>query len=352
MRSAKPITALAIALLILASTHAVHAVTPGKSFEDAGVIDLSTGSAEIKGSLLDPLQNDHYYALVNLTSGTRIRLEITLMGVKSAYVTASLYASNHARLVGYDAPLGSGSKKELVFEYSLAYNPEEPTQTLYLRFGKSRGAFNYTARITRERVDDLASGRDAGDSPEWALQTPKVTKDSEADWIGYLSEKDEGNDFEDYYQIPAKLDPGDVLLIKITPSKDLRIRANLLSSDLFPLRSNSCKARGRPITLRLTGDWKGQTYTFYLTIANFEGVGGGGEYRVEALVQKSANATATQGNATTPTPPQGPEESAIKLGIIAGAIALIAISIAALILRRRRLHRVEEVGWWGSEGGW
>ena len=352
MRSAKPLIAAALILLLLASINMSQAVKPGKSFEDAGVIDLSTGSAEIKGSLLDPLENDHYYALVNLTSGTRIRLEITLTGVKSAYVTASLYASNHARLVGYDAPLGSGSKKELLFVYSLAYNPEEPNQTLYLRFGKSRGALNYTARITRERVDDFASGRDAGDSPNWALKTPEVTKDSEADWTGYLSKKDEGNDFEDYYQIPAKLYAGDVLVIRITPSKDLRVRANLLSSDLFPLRSNSCQARGQPITLRLTGDWKGQTYTFYLTIANFEGIGGGGEYRVEALIQKSANATATQGNATTPTPPQGPEESTIKLGIIVGAIALIAISIAVLIMRRRRLQRVEEVGWWGSEAGW
>jgi len=342
---------LLIALLI-AATAAAHAAypSPGKTFEEAGEVSLSTGEAEVEGSLLGAFENDHYYMLTGLTSGMRVKIEATLIGGESTYLTVSLYSSKRARLTGYDGPVPAGGKKKITLEYELAYDPLEPEPTLYLRFGKSRGAFNYTAKISVEYADDLNSMRDAGAEANTALQSPKLTPESPANWSGHLSSKDSGNDYADCYAIKADLSRGEELAIKIEPSDQLRVKANLLSSDLFPLRSNSCKSRGQTIVLRLTGDWEPKTYTFYLAISNFDGAGGGGEYAVKAWIRKLENASIPQQTVTTI---QGEvEESAVKLGILVGAAALIAISIAILILRRRRMYRVEEVGWWGSGETW
>ena len=350
----KPYAKLAPALLILlalASIQASAAVKPGDSFENAGALDLSAGEAVVEGSLTAPLQENHYYLLRGLGSGMKVAVEVTLRGISSAHVTVSLYSSSRARLTGYDAALGTGNVKNVTLSYVLAYSPGE-NRTLYLRIGKSRGALNYTAQISIEYLYDydMQSMRDAGASADQALKVPGVSANLSQKWIGYLSSSGEGEDYEDYYRFAAELSPGDVLHVQLTPSRDLRIRATLYSQDLFPLKTNQSEIRGQPINLAVSGEWKNKAYVFYLAVDNLGGTGGAGDYTVKAWIEtKQPQSQQTQTIAETPG---GVEESALKFGIIAAAVALIAISIVALILRRRRIYRVEEVGWWGGGETW
>jgi len=347
-REMKPTTKLSIALIILllaALMPMAQASKPGKTFEKAAVIDLSTGKAFIKGSLIE--ESNHYYKLIGLRSGVKVIIEAELTGVSSAYLTISLYSADYARLTGYDGVLGTGSVKKVKLEYALSQSLAGGNQTLYLRFGKTRGAFNYSAEISVEYVSDLYPTNpegDAGDRASTALKAPEISPNKTSSWSGYLSSTTTGEDYEDYYQLKAKLSKGDVLAIIIQPSKDLRLEAALLSADLFPLKTNQSELRGKPVIIKLSGEWEDKPYTFYLKISNFGGTGGEGTYAVKAWIEKPGAQTAQTTTTTVEAPVQ---ESMIKFAIIIAAIALIAISIIILILRRR-MYRVEEVGWWGE----
>jgi len=58
-------------------------------------------------------------------------------------------------------------------------------------------------------------------------------------------------------------------------------------------------------------------------------------------------------NATSQTteikPPGGLDERTLTMIVMAGAVALVAISILMIFLMRRRIYRVEEVYWWSYQ---
>ncbi|MCD6235959.1 MAG: hypothetical protein J7J94_03080 [Thaumarchaeota archaeon] len=343
--------AILLTLLLLSLSQAISAVKPGNSIETAGAVDLSMGGAILEGSLTEPLQQNHYYALKGLGSGVKIVVNLTLRGLKPAHAVAALYSAKGARLTGYDLALGAGNVKKLSLSYALAYAPGE-NRTLYLRIGKSRGALNYTAEISVEYLYDysLQSARDAGDKPSQAIEVPAIPPNQTQSWIGYLSSSQGGDDHEDYYKFSADLSPGAVLRVQVTPSKNLRIRATLYTQDLFPLKQNQSELSGQSINLEASGEWEAKRYTFYLEVDNLGGTGGDGEYSVKAWVE--GGRPQGQQTQTAAAPPTGVSEQLLKTGIIAAAVALIAISIAVLVLRRRRAYTVEEVGWWGGGETW
>jgi len=344
----KPTTKLSIILVILlliASIPASEAVAPGETIEKAGAVDISTGKAVLTGSLLE--ESNHYYKLLGLRSGVKLVIEAELTGISPAYLTISLYSSEYARLTGYEGVLGAGNTKKIKLEYALSQSPGGENRSLYLRFGKTRGAFNYTAEISLEYVADIYPTNpegDAGDSASTALKAPEIAPNKNSTWSGYLSSSTTGEDYEDYYRLEAELSKGDELVILIQPSKELKLEASLLSADLFPLKTNQSELKGKPLLIKLAGEWEDKPYTFYLKIGNFGGTGGEGTYSVKAWIEKPGS----QVTKTSRTPAEAPiQESMIKFAIIIAAAALIAVSIIILILRRR-MYRVEEVGWWGE----
>jgi len=337
-------------ILILAMIQPTLAQEPGRDFESAPEIDLSTGSASLKGSLIQEF--DHYYKLVGLSSGVKVRVVAELLGTGevSGFTTIALYSEKGARLAGSDQNLVKGMKLRQELTYTLGWAPENPRPILYLRIGKSKGALNYTVEITVERVDDAGSGRDAGRDPSQALEAPRAAPGEPATFTGYLAGERLGDDHVDCYKLKVILEPKQVLRVIVEPSKTMRLKASLLSADKFPLRSNKSVARGMPITLQVRGDWLPGTNNFYLTIDNMDGKGGEGSYKVRVEVLKPVNATATTTAITTA--PAILSEEQLRYILIGVAVALVAIAAIILILRRRRGIRVVETGeeWWG--GGW
>ena len=340
-------------ILILSMIQPTLAQEPGRDFESAPEIDLSTGSASLRGSLTGEFEDNHYYKLVGLSSGVKVRVSAELLGTgtTSGLTTIVLYSEKGARLVGSDQTLGKGARIHRELTYTLGWNPENPNPILYLRIGKSRGALNYTIEISVERVDDAGSGIDAGIDPSQALEAPKASLGEPATFTGYLAGEHLGDDHVDCYMLKAILEPRQTLKITVKPSKTMRLKASLLSFiDKFPLRNNESKARGMPITLQVKGDWLPGTNNFYLTIDNMDGRGGEGSYTVKVEVLKPINETATITAITTA--PGIISEEQLKYVLIGVAVALVAIAAIILVLRRRRGVRVVEAGeeWWG--GGW
>jgi len=353
------VTLLSI-ILILAMTQPTLAQKPGRDFESAPEIDLSTGSASLSGSLTGEFEDNHYYKLIGLSSGMKVNVVAELMGTGefSSFTTIALYSEKGARLAGSDQPLGRGEKIRRELTYTLGWIPGNPSPILYLRIGKSRGALNYTIEITVERVDDAGSGIDAGSDPSeaWSqdknqlIKIPKAKLGEPAVFTGYLAGENLGDDHVDCYMLKVVLEPKQVLRITVNPSETIRLKASLLSADKFPLRSNKSEARGMPITLQVKGDWLPGTNNFYLTIDNMDGRGGEGSYTVKVEVLKPINKTATTTAITTA--PGVLSEEQLKYVLIGVAVALVAIAAIILILRRRRGIRAVEAGeeWWG--GGW
>ena len=347
MRSTNILSVLLIALLLLMSFSEIAAIKPGRSFEEASrnPIDVSVGMILITNNITE--SGGHYYRLEGLRTGMKLTVKITLTAIKSAYYIVSLHSSDYARLTGYDGILGYKNVKEIKLEYVIARIPIRENTTLYLKVSQSGGAVSYKAEISTEPVSDIYPTNpegDAGDSAATALKAPEIMPNKTSSWTGYLSSTTTGEDYEDYYQLKAKLSKGDKLAILIQPSKDLRLEASLLSADLFPLKTNQSELRGKPVIIKLSGEWEDKPYTFYLKISNFGGTGGEGTYTVKAWIEKAETSIVQTSTTTTEFPIR---ESMIRFGIIIAAIALIVISILVLLLRRRA-YRVEEVSWWGE----
>ncbi len=346
MRSAT-LTALILAALLLTSP--ILGGEPGKSFETALEVDLSGGQAEVGGSLVGAFDDNHYYRLVGVGSGQTVRIEGELVGVETGRGTVALYSPDRARLAGVDPVVGKGVRKRVELTFTPAYEPEHPELTLYLRIGKSMGAFNYSLRITVEPHYDAGSGRDAGATKDHAVEAPIARIGEPASFTGYLTERGMGNDYQDLYRIRAELAQGMALKVTVDPEPGLMVSAILYSEDMFRLRHNQSESRGQPLTMTITGDWSPGINTFYLDVENLGGNGGTGSYKVKVEVLEPVQETAT----TAQPPPAPMREDIIRLVLIVVAVALVAVAIAVLVIRRRRGIRVLEEGgeWWGT-GEW
>ena len=245
--------------------------------------------------------------------------------------------------------LGKGSRKKVEISFTHAYEPEAEF-TLYLRIGKSLGAFNYSLRITVEPRYDAGSGRDAGAGKEHSVDAPIAKLGEPASFTGYLTEKGLGNDYQDLFRIRAELAEGLILKVTVDPEPGLMTSAILYSEDMFRLRHNQSEARGEPLTMKVTGDWEPGINTFYLDVENLGGNGGTGSYTVKVEVLEPPQ----QGEATATATPTAPmPEDTLRLLLIVVAVALVAVAVAVLVIRRRRGIKVLEEGgeWWGT-GEW
>ena len=345
----RPAALLAVMLTFLLVLSPVVGQEPGRSFETALEVDLSGGEAEVRGSLTGAFDDNHYYRLVGVGSGQTIRVEGEIIGVETGRGTVALYSPDKARLAGVDPVVGKGVRKKVEISFTPAYEPEHPELTLYLRIGKSMGAFNYSLRITVEPRYDAGSGRDAGTQAPHSVEAPIAKPGEPASFTGFLTQRGEGNDYQDLYKLRAELAPGQALRVTVDPEPGLMVSAILYSEDMFRLRHNQSEARGQPLTMTITGDWKPGINTFYLDVENLGGNGGTGGYTVRVEVLEPV-----QEATTTAQPPPAPmQEDLLRLVLIVVAVALVAVAVAVLIIRRRRGIRVLEEGgeWWGT-GEW
>ncbi len=343
------------ALLILTSSTYSEELQPGIDFDTAAPIDLSTGSASINGSLTKTFEDNHYYMVRGLKSGVQVSVTGSLRGIEPGLTTVSLYSPNRARLTGIDQVVGKNVVKKIELRYLLAYDPSNPEEnTLYIRIGKSSGSLNYTLNIVVEDFFDANSGRDAGSNMKDSIPAPSISRETVTVFKGYLSEKEYGNDYSDYYKLSIDLKPKDEIFVEVDPEPDLMVWASLLTPDGFSLRHNKSESKGEPITLRVRGDWQAGLNTFYLSIENMGGSGGGGGYTVNIQIYSPVieNTTVTSMTPSTTWPWPIISQETLRNIIIIISVTVVVIAIIVLFIRRRRrVIRVEEEEW-GTGGSW
>jgi len=352
MRIRVEIIPITLALLAIALPTAL-AQPPGSSFQSALPVDLIPGKLTIPESgyyLVNETSAENYFELRGLEGGMKLKITVEVIGVEQGRSMIALYTGSGSLIKQEKAIYGEETMRKIELTYQPSKESAGPGTSQYLGIKVYSGAMNYKIELQTERVDDYSPGEgDAGSDLETAITLPTITGNRSLTFTGYLASREDGDDYSDYYMLGAIFgDSSDVLRIRINPSHGLYISASLYK-ETYMLKQNSSRGAGDEIQLTLSGKWeKDEEYDFLLRVDNLEGKGGG-SYEVEAWIESgsSRSQTATQ----TLLKPSGFEESTIRLAIIAGAAALIAISIAMLILRRRRIYRVEEVGWWGA-GSW
>jgi len=352
MRSSNLLGGLLL-LLLLSISIAPQALAqqqyPGKSFEDALRIDLVPGELTMPESgyyLLNETGEAHYFELRGLEGGFKLTIKLEVIGLEQGRAAISIYSGGELilqKIVLY----GYGTRDLIELTRQPSRESAGPEAIHYLVLTPYSGAAKYKLSLILESVEDYAPGEgDAGSDPETAISLPRISPGSPVTVKGYLAPRLGGDDHVDYYRLRvAFADSHDILKLRFKPARGQYLSASLYQEG-YRLKHNKSKAAGEEFTISLRGEWEnGKEYEFFLRVDNQGGRGGGG-YQFEAWIE-AANQTAT--SIPAQPGPGGLEESTIKLLIIAGAAALVAISITMLLLRRRRLYRVEEVGWWGEE---
>ena len=338
------------ALLLLSLLAAASAKPPGTSFETALQVDLIPGKLTLPEEgyyQLNETRSEAYFELRGLEGGMKLTMELEALGAEQGRSIITLYSGEGALIRREKVVYGEGTRSTIELAYQPSMESAEPGARQYLVLKRYSGAMRYRITFTVDLVEDYAPGEgDAGADPETAISLPPIAGNSSISFTGHLASRDEGDDFADYYKLRVSFGAsGESLKIRVKPSGGLQVAASLYK-ETYMLKHNASKGHGEPIELTLTGEWEsGKEYGFLLRIDN-SGGRGGGSYEVEAWVEggPSQTSTATQPNLK----PEGLDETTIKALIIVGAAALVVISIAMLILKRRRIYRVEEVGWWGG----
>jgi len=328
-------TSLTIAVLLLvALIPEIQATALRNYFEETGVIIPSLGKVTvINGSLT--LEDSHWYKITGLRSGTKLTVIVKLAGISSTLSTVSLHSADHIELAKKDEILEGGLVKKVKLEYVLGYKPDGNNRTIYLKFEKTRGAFNYSTEILINSVSDLYPTNPIGDSGNdinSAFAAPMIAANRASQWSGYLSSRGNGEDYEDCYRLQAFLTDNDRLHVVIEPSEELTLEAWLLSSDSFPLKSNKSIKHGEPFSITITGDWENKLYTFYLKVDNFGGVGGEGNYVIKAWIEKAQTSTKTSA-------PASPSINFITT-LTTFTVIILAITWILVLIFRKYTYRI------------
>jgi len=351
MRSRQALPLIAIMLLAAFMAQSALCQEPGESFETAPIIKLIPGEITIPESghyILNASMGQQCFRLDGLKPGYRLKIEVEINGVEQGRGIISLYKESGELIAQKKIQYGSGTRDRIEIAYQPSLESSGPAQSHYLTLGWYSGSMKYNLTLLLENVEDYASGMgDAGSSPETAIHLPDISPGRIIEAKGYLASADDGGDFADhvdYYIIRARLNSSrSVVRVIVNPLEDMRLSASLFMGDRR-LTYGSSKEPGGEIRLDVSGEWKpGDVYEFIIRVDNLADRGGGA-YLIRAWIEEP-NATSQQ--TTEIKPPGGLDERILTMMIMAGAAALVAISILMIFLRRRRIYRVEEVGWWG-----
>jgi len=336
-----------------------YEVVPGEASKDAPLLNPLLEFAN--GNVILPSETRYYnlteakehYFKVALAGGQRLSILAFITGVREGRVVLSLYEGDNstldARITTRWITFGVGDKCKAMIVYQPSIESAKgENKYYYIVLRGYSGQVKYRLNIILEPRYDWNKGTDAGNEPKSAIKLPILTVNERLRFNGYLSDRDEGDDYIDVYELPVKYNSShDILRIELTPSKSMFLDASISQRDLI-LKRNSSSAKGEPITLTLRGIWKtNETYTYYLKIGNSEGRGGG-RYTVQIEISSPKKQPTVS---TTQTRIWFFKEGIIKLILILSAILLVIIAAIILFLRRKRAVRVEEWGW-GWEETW
>jgi hypothetical protein len=353
MRSRQALALIAIMLLATFTAQSALCQEPGESFETAPLIKLIPGEVTAPESgyyILNANSSQHCFKLEGLKPGYKMTIEIEVIGIEQGRGIISLYKESGELVTQRKIQYGSGTSEKINVAYQPSLESGGAAQNHYLTLGWYSGSMKYRLHLALEDVEDYAPGMgDAGSSPDTAPRLPDLSPGKTIEAKGYLASADDGGDFADhvdYYLIRARLNSSkSVLRILIDPVGEMRLSASLFMGDRR-LTYGSSKEPGGEIKLDVSGEWKpGDVYEFAIRVDNLADRSGGA-YLIHAWIEEP---NATEQQKTEIKPPGGLDERILTMMIMAGAAALIAISILMIFLRRRRIYRVEEVGWWGLE---
>lgn len=346
-RRAAPLIILALIALILPAA----CQEPGASFETALPVDLIPGEVQVPesgGYVLNSTSQRHYFELRGLQAGQRLEIELEVTGIEQGRAAVAIYKETGELIAQKRIQYGSGTRESIAMAYQPGLESAAPGSTHYLALIWYSGSMSYRLTLALEPVEDYSPGSgDAGSSPDAAIRLPDLEPGEMLEARGYLASIDDGGDAADhvdYYLIGARFNSSrSALRIQVDPIGEMRIAASVYR-DGYRLAYGSSGEPGGEVSLEVPGDWEpGESYEFALRVDNLADRSGGA-YLIRAWIEEP---NATGGQQAPIQPPEGPGGQLLELMVIAGAAALIAISIAMLILRRRRIYRVEEVGWWG-----
>ncbi|MEM1655639.1 MAG: hypothetical protein QXY27_04890 [Nitrososphaerota archaeon] len=347
-RAAMLIMMLAI---LVAMAQAALCQEPGESFETAPAIKLVTGEITLPESgyyILNSSRSQHIYRLDGLQGGYRLTIILEFAGIEQGRAAISLHKESGEIIAQRRIQYGMGTSQEMSIAYQPSIESAPPGSAHYLALSWYSGSMKYRIRLSLESMEDYGLGKgDAGSSPESAMQLPELSPGKILELKGYLASLDDGGDMADrvdYYLMGARFNSSkSILRISIKPLSDMRVSASLYMDD-HRVAYGSSREPGGEVSLEVPGEWKlDERYSFTIRVDNLADKNGGA-YVIRAWIEEQ---NAAEHQATMVKPPGGLDERVLTMIVMAGAASLIAISVLMIFLRRRRIYRVEEVGWWG-----
>ncbi len=351
MRSGLAILLTVFVILTMIMAQAALCQEPGESFEKAPLIKLIPGEVAAPESgyyILNATRSQHCFKLDGLQPGYRLTIELEALGVEQGRAVISLYKESGELVSQRKIQYGSGTSEKIIMRYQPSLESAGEPQIHYLALGWYSGSLRYGLRLILEAVEDYAPGMgDAGSGPDSAIRLPDLSPEKPVELRGYLASVDDGGDFADhvdYYLIRVRFNSSkSILKIMVKPLGEMRISTSLYMGDRR-IAYGSSREPGGEVKLEVSGQWSpGEDYAYTIRVDNLA-ERGGGAYEIRAWIEEP---NATESQATQIRPPGGLSEQTLTMIIMAGAASLIAVSILMIFLRRKRLYRVEEVGWWG-----
>lgn len=340
-----------IMLLTLAAAQAAFCQEPGESTENALQIKLIPGEITLPESgyyILNSTRSQQFFRLEGVRGGHKLTIEVEALGVEQGRAAITLQKESGEIIIQRKIQYGLGTSEKIALTYQPSIESAPPDSAHYLALSWYSGSMEYRIRLSLESAEDYGPGMgDAGSSPESAMQLPELSPGKILELKGYLASLDDGGDMADrvdYYLMGARFNSSkSTLKISIKPLSSMRISASLYMGD-HRVAYGSSREPGGEVRLDVPGEWRlDERYSFTIRVDNLADKNGGA-YAIRAWIEEQ---NATEHQATIVKPPGGLDERALTMIVMAGAASLIAISVLMIFLRRRRIYRVEEVGWWG-----
>ena len=345
-----------VVLAMLLSTPAVLGQMRDPCITTEAKYNLQNPVEPIRGVLEGRLQ-ERFYRFENLMPGESINIFVKMESNTTASVSMLMlyeikidqYTQLASRQVIISGPLPEEEGRFMWMHANLGDNKSTKICFKVGLFSEARPAkVSYNISIGIDRFLDTGNV-EAADKLERAANIGSIALGTPTIVSGYLSPKDFGIDYADYYMFSTNLGPGKELIAVLTTLGENNYEVAILDQTGFSLRFNQTAQKGST-ALKLTNEKTGEV-TYYLKISNAGGVGGGGPYTVSLEVRptqttataKTTTETATNQTQPTTQPTLDPETARIIIyGSVSGIAAVSVIATILMARRRRKVYVVEE----------
>lgn len=335
------------------------------------------GSREVSGQLRGPENSGetHLYK-VNTGPGLRVEVEFTLRHVEfvGSRISTAILSPSGGRYVGADDLLAQGAVKR--FFYSWLTGSEGPGSVIIavssLADRLAPSVVNYTIKVSLlpqrdgEEVKYEAEARSEkidlgiGDAPStiqdaapMASRLALVESGGRMQLSGYLSSSYSesaagikkvygGNDYEDYYAVRVKTEPGSTLEVSATPHKPVRLSLSLQMKDGFTLNASASPSEGAPAATSIRFTKEEAEQVLYLRVGLLGGSAPEAPYDLVLSLRPPIRITPIE-EREPPIMPGG-QARMIVMGV---AAAILAVTAGSAVVGRARRRRAESSWGWG-----